>query len=290
MIKFKLAFKKLRGIIKMQEMRILPGQVAFFLVLSIVPMITLFGYILTRFSISLTAITNFMGEAFPKNISEMLIPMVSGKGISVNVIFFMILGFILASNGPHSIIVASNMLYGITKTDNLRRRIKAFFLTNILVSLFLFITLVVAFGNMILKWILDFEIFRAYSSDIYNLFVLAKWPVALIFIFFTIKLIYTIAPDDKIGSRYVNNGALFTTIGWAIVTYIYSYYISNIANYGLFYGGLSNLVILMVWVYILSYILVLGIAVNASGYKIEEPVSEIIKEKALNEIIETKGV
>ena len=43
---------------------------------------------------------------------------------------------------------------------------------------------------------------------------------------------------------------------------IYSYYINHYANYSIFYGALANIVILMLWVYLLSYVFVLGLAMN----------------------------
>ena len=70
------------------------------------------------------------------------------------------------------------------------------------------------------------------------------------------------APDKKIPSKNVNGGAIFTTIGWILSTSLYSYYISHYANYSIFYGSLANIVILMLWVYLLSYIFVIGIAMN----------------------------
>jgi len=53
MDKVKLILKKLYKIIRKQEMNILPGQLAFFLVLSIIPMLTLVAYLFTTFSISI---------------------------------------------------------------------------------------------------------------------------------------------------------------------------------------------------------------------------------------------
>ncbi len=70
------------------------------------------------------------------------------------------------------------------------------------------------------------------------------------------------APDRKIPGYSTTIGALFTAIGWIGVTYIYSYYISHFANYSVFYGTLANIVILMVWVYFLSYLFVIGMAMN----------------------------
>jgi uncharacterized BrkB/YihY/UPF0761 family membrane protein len=70
------------------------------------------------------------------------------------------------------------------------------------------------------------------------------------------------APDKKLISRHVSGGALFTTVAWIGITSLYSYYIANFANYSVFYGSLANIVILMIWVYLLSYAFVIGMAMN----------------------------
>ena len=80
--------------------------------------------------------------------------------------------------------------------------------------------------------------------------------------FFIIKLVYVIAPDEKIRGKYVNRGALFTTISWLIVTVLFSYYINNIAQYNLVFGNLANIVILLLWFYLLAFIFVIGLYLN----------------------------
>lgn len=264
---FKRIIKHLWDIIGKEEMRILPGNLAFFLVLSAIPIVTLLGVIASMFSISVTTVIDFMNVTFPKEVSSLLIPFMSGTGFDINILTFMVIGFFLASNGAHSIIIASDTVYGIEPDDLLPRRLKSVILTIILVNLFIFILIVLAFGNSILSMLLSLDVLESVSYDLYQLFILLKWPVAFILIFFTIKLLYTIAPDKKIPSKYMNRGAIFTTLGWVIVTAIYSYYVSHFASYDIFYGGLSNIIILMMWIYILSYILVIGIAINANTYQ-----------------------
>ena len=83
-------------------------------------------------------------------------------------------------------------------------------------------------------------------------------------------MIYTIAPDFNLRSKYVNRGGIFATFGIIIATAIYSYYINHIARYDIFYGSLSNIVILLIFCYFISYIIVLGIAINNSYYVIEK--------------------
>lgn len=258
--------KNFYDIICKQEMRILPGNVAFFLVLSIFPVVTLAGLITSKFSISLTEAANIL-EGIPKEVVEILMPFFQ-KNTADNIFFFLILGFILASNGPHAIILASNALYNIENKDYLSRRIKALFMTILLIVLFLFIILVLSFGNTILKFILGLSILEPIENNIYNIFLLFKWPVAFVIIFIFVKLLYTIAPDKMISSKHVNKGAFFTTFGWMLVTAIYSYYANNLANYSTMYGNISSIIVLMMWIYILSYILILGIAINTNEYNL----------------------
>jgi membrane protein len=269
MIKVKRILKKILAITKKEEMNVLPGEIAFFLVLSIVPTIALIGFILSQFSLSVDSLVNFMKQSFPKEAYEIFVPMISGKGIDANVITFMIFGFLIASNGPYSIIVASNMLYGFKADDYLKQRIKAVFMTILLVMLFTVISFLIGFSGLIFKTILSLDILENFTKQIYYILLVIKLPISFIIVFFLVKMLYTMAPDTPIPSKYVNNGALFTTIGWSLVTIIYSYYVENFTNYDIFYGGLSNIIIMMMWIYILSYILVMGIVVNTTSYENE---------------------
>lgn len=267
MKKIKTLIKNLYQVTMKPEMRVLPGNLAFFFVLSIVPIITLIGFIASYFSISIDSLVDFLLSTLPREVTKILLPFIEGKGIDGNVVFYMITGFIVASNGAHSLILTSNILYDIPHSEFLKRRIKALFLTILMVSLFFFVVVFLAFGNIIVKFILDLEFMKQVSKSVYYLFVFLKWPIAFFFIFFLVKMIYTMAPDERIPSRYVNNGAIFTTLAWSLVTAIYSYYVAHFSNYDIFYGSLSNIIVLMMWIYILSYILVVGIAINTEGYK-----------------------
>ena len=95
-----------------------------------------------------------------------------------------------------------------------------------------------------------------------------KYPISFILVFLAIKLLYIMAPDKKIEPRQVNYGAIFTSFSWIVVTQIYSLYVENFSNYGNLYGSLSNLLVLMWWIYILSYIFVLGIGLNVTKYQL----------------------
>lgn len=267
MHKIKDYIKKLYDIIVIPSMSYLPGNIAFFLVLSIFPILTLTGVIASSFSINVDSIINMIGNALPSNVANILSAFIQGKGFDTHIGIFMIIGFFLASNGADAIILASNNLYGFPNSDYVKRRIKAIFLIILIILLFIFMLGFLAFGNHILELLLQLIKDKTIVSIISSLFNILKWPFSIFVIFFNVKLIYTIAPDWKILSKHTTKGAIFTTIGWILAIQAYSYWVSNFSNYDIFYGSLSNIVILMLLTYIISYILVIGIAINVRSYE-----------------------
>ena len=101
------------------------------------------------------------------------------------------------------------------------------------------------------------------EKDLTIIYNLIRWTLTFLLIYLNLKLIYTIAISNKIESKTTTYGALFTTIVWTIATAIFSYYLRFFANYNVIYGNLSSIIILMMWVYIISYVFVMGIAINS---------------------------
>lgn len=263
-------FKNLFKIISQQDLRILPGSIAFFLVMSIVPALLLAVLICSKMSISIETILDTFNEIIPKDVSNLLTPIITNIKVDNLSGWYIIFGLILASNGTHSIILASNTLYGVENKGYIYRRIKSLIMIVAVSIVFVFIVFVLGFGNSILKFVLSLNAFKEIGPDIYNTFIVLKWPIAIIIIAILIKVLYTLAPDKKIPSKFVNKGVIFTTIGWVLATALYSYYANNIANYSLIYGSLSSIIVLMIWFYAMAYILVIGIAINTNIYELDE--------------------
>lgn len=258
--RFKKFLNNFFTVLKRPEMLVLPGQLAFFFILSVVPMLTLISYGVTSFNLSLEVVESFLTKSFGSEIANMLIPEVSNVSISFGFMFTILFGFFIASNGASSIIITSNTIYGIKDKGFLARKIKSMIMTVFLVLLFLFILLVPLFGESIIR-IAD-SINSASKDSVTQVIRILNGPISWFIIFFFIKLLYTMAPDKKIASNRTTYGALFTSIGWIISTAIYSFYINNYANYSIFYGSLTNIIILMLWTYLLAFIFTIGLALN----------------------------
>lgn len=268
--KIKIFFKTLYEVVNRPEMEVLPGHLAFYFMMMLIPLLTLLGSILTNFELVSTSISQVIYGHLPSSIAEIVISVSRQDVSSLSLWIILIPTLILASNGTYSMIITSNSVYKVRPKGNvilayIKDRTKAFIMLVVLIFIFLFLILVPTLGNVIFKIIGNIVTNEnIVNNTYYILFKILKYPVTFLFVFLSIKVLYVMAPDTKIKMKDTNIGAFFTSLTWVIVTLGYSYYIQYFSSYETFYGGLSSLLFLMLWIYLLSYMFVLGIALNAS--------------------------
>lgn len=249
-------------VLERPEMKVLPGNLAFSFVLSLVPTLTLLTYVATILKFDVSFINDFMTKAFSSEFADLLIGASTVIKADFNFVVTLIVGYVIASNGASSLITSSNMIYGIKNDNVLKRRIKAFIMILIIILLFIFLLIFNVFGNKIIEMFKLMNISKELIVNITLIISVLKGPISWFIIFLFIKILFTMAPDKKIQAREVNKGAIFTTIAFTIVTYIYSIYVTHFARYNVFYGNLASIVVLMIWFYLLSYIITIGLALN----------------------------
>lgn len=255
--------KKIIKIIRKPVMSILPGQLAFSFVLTIIPVLALIAIISSTFSISLDTITKAITDNFPSAVSDLLLPLINGRGFDISILVYLFTAFWLASTGAYSVITASDVIYNIRKKNEVEKRIKSIIMTFFIITLVLFMIVIPAFGDFIFEFIASLKVFSKFKKEILAIYYILKYPLSFIFIYIIIKILYTIAPSKEIPSKSVTMGSLFTTVMWMIATQIYSFWVANVAHYDIFYGSISNIIILLMWVYILAYIFVIGLVLNS---------------------------
>ncbi len=249
--------KKAYKILTKPEIGILPGQLAFFILLSLVPIITLSGYVCGIFGIHVEMLVELIREYVPSG-ADFLVPYIVGHNIDFKLAIMFIWMFYLASNGFNSIILASNQVYGISKSNWFKRRIKAVLMTISMILLLIVILLFPVFGDKLNELFVSLN-FR----EIATIIEVIKTPFIWFIIFLVVKLLYIVSPDRVRKGSNVNIGSLFTTVGWIVVTYIYRFLATNIATYNIFYGALSTIALLMLWFYFISVIFVIGMILNS---------------------------
>jgi len=253
--------------IKRPEMEVLPGNLAFFFMMMIIPLLTILGLIISNLNVGTPSVYDALVKNFPNNIADLIISISgeSSSGIGIFVLLFSSL--LLASNGTYSMIVTSNSIYGIKKSSYIKNKIKSIILMIILIVLFTLLLFIPMFNSKLINFIGDLLHTDFASSLLVNIYHILKYPVMFVLVFIFIEILYRYSPSDKTKRRTVY-GAIFSSFLLIVTTFIYSFYIEHFSTFENFYGGISSILCLMIYLNLVSYIFVLGMSINYAREKV----------------------
>lgn len=110
------------------------------------------------------------------------------------------------------------------------------------------------------------RLFSQYMGPGYNLSLLfqaVRYTIPVACIFFFLLLIYKVMPGVDMYTSDAVPGTIFAMVAWTVVSMILSRYISIASNLTLFYGSMSVIVILLIWLFMTGAVLVYGAQLNA---------------------------
>ncbi len=93
---------------------------------------------------------------------------------------------------------------------------------------------------------------------------IAKVLFFIVLSYFTTAILYYFGTKEGKQARFFSIGALVTTILFLLTSYLFGIYVEKFARYNELYGALGGLLILMVYIWLNSNILLLGFELNAS--------------------------
>jgi membrane protein len=165
--------------------------------------------------------------------------------------------------------------YQLPKTWGIvKERLIAFGLTVMAGIPLTFATILVAFGNQIEARLSVFA-GQEISPYVELLWTMIRWLIATATSIAVMQLIYHNAVPRTLKWHTVLPGAALATAVWFPATIGFGYYVRNFAAYSLFYGSLATPIVLLVWLYIISVIVLIGAEFNALVYpRAVQPVKE----------------
>ena len=118
----------------------------------------------------------------------------------------------------------------------------------------------VVFGNVLLCGAPGAECRSPAANALLHALRLALPLVTMTLIF---SLLYAVIPNRRQTFRQVLPGAAFASVAWALASLGFSFYVDRFADYARHYGSLGGVMILLVWLYLSSVVLLVGSEINA---------------------------
>lgn len=168
----------------------------------------------------------------------------------------------LMANGVNALFSGFQNSYHTKITANFLKQYITAFCVALLMALFLFLA-VIAIPLVEVYVIQNLENFGVISNELMGMQI-AKY-VIFTFMFYTIiAMFYYFGSPEKNSRRYFTPGAALSTVLFLITTYLFGVYVENFAQYNELYGSIGAILILMLYIWLNSNILLLGYELNAS--------------------------
>ncbi len=90
-----------------------------------------------------------------------------------------------------------------------------------------------------------------------------RLPVAGLVMMFLWALLYYVLPDVEQSFRFITPGSVIGVVLWVIASWGFSRYVSNFGSYDKTYGALGGVIVLLLWMWISSLVLLVGAETNA---------------------------
>ena len=235
------------------------AQCAFYFMLSLFPFLFLTTHFAVLFSISNDSILNAIRYAFPKTIYNLIVYNFHTLQLENNKLTFYL--YIILALWSSSLFINS-LKNSINFSTHIKSK-KNFIYNRFLSVIFTLISAVIISGTLFIT--LAASILLRYLSTYLKLdglgFFITK-SVSFFTVIIDLILLYMFLPINRIKFKTAIPGALFSAIGIIAASNIYSFYINNIANPSKLYGALGSIIMLMIWLYIISFILITGGIIN----------------------------
>ncbi len=249
---------------KENEVPALAAQLSYYLILAFFPflifLVTLAGYTPLTGEEVLSDLSVLLPENTYRTVIEIvreISVMRSGTLLS----FSMLAALWIASNGMYAVIRGINKAYGCRESRPFWkvRSIALLYTAGLALLIILtFVTLV--FGKILARYLFITTGYRMLFNPVWKTVRVAFPIVSLMLVF---SALYHILPDKRLSFRGVLPGTAVATVLWIAISLGFSFYVNSFNSFSRMYGSIGGIMVLLVWLYWSSVIILLGGEINA---------------------------
>ena len=240
------------------------GFLAYNLMLAFVPFLMFLLTLIGLSNLDVNQVLEALSYILPIKAYDLIkytvIEVLKGQGTGI-VWITIFLAIWAASNGFGAVIRGMNRAYGVReKRGDISRVVRSIASTVILALLIILTMVLLVFGDVIKNFVITYIPVSNFITMLWDLmrYIILVFMMVVIFV-----TIYKYTPAKKVSWVEAFPGAFLTSLGWLIFSSCFAFYVNTFSNYSRLYGSLGAIFILMTWLYLSSFIILLGGEVNA---------------------------
>jgi membrane protein len=235
------------------------GSLTFFAVLAIFP------FLLFLVSLASLVIDPAEAEALIEEVGRVAPPAVTsilgeriralGGDRNLGLLTFSAVGAVwAASGGIDALTRALNIAYGVEES-------RPWWKARALAIVMTLVTTVIAVVSMLLAIALP-PVAEAIGGPLGAALLWLRLPAAGLLMMFLWALLYWALPDVEQKFRLISPGSVVGVLVWLLASWAFSWYVRSFGNYEATYGALGGVIVLLLWMWISSQVVLLGAEIN----------------------------
>lgn len=242
------------------------AQSAYFFMLCMIPIILLLLTLVQYTPVTKADVMTAVIQVFPSSVDSLITSIVNQVyNQSTGVIpITIIVALWSAGKGVLAVTSGLNCVYKCIETRNyIFLRIRATLYTVMFILVIILLLVLSVFGNSLQILIAEHvPILANVTERLIEARIIITPAVMVVFSL----LLYKFLPNRKDRFRKQLPGAVFTAIGWMVISWIFSVYVDVFKGFSSMYGSLTTIVLIMLWMYFCMYCILLGGSLNVMMY------------------------
>jgi membrane protein len=181
--------------------------------------------------------------------------------------FVFILSIFLMSNGVNAIFTGFEFSYHTKINRTIIRQYIAAVGVAIIIAMLLLIAVI---ATVYFSFVIDQFTSIGVVGDSLVLARYGRFAILIIVLIFGISILYYFGTREGRKTRFLSPGSFFTAALIILTTYLFSIYVENFSAYNKLYGSIGALLILMLYIWLNSNILLLGFELNGALYNLKQ--------------------
>lgn len=242
------------------------AQSAYFFILCMIPIILILLTMVKYTPITKADIMTAVIQVFPATVDATMTSIINEVyNHSVGILSVtVVVALWSAGKGVLSLSTGLNCVYKCHETRNyLYLRLRATLYTVLFILVIILLLVLAVFGNSLSIFI---ERHIPLISGIADSLMEARTIITPAVLVLFWLLVYKFLPNRKVKMIKQLPGAVFATVGWMAVSWVFSVYLDIFEGFSSMYGSLTTIVLIMLWLYFCMYSVLLGAEVNVLFY------------------------
>ncbi len=268
-----LFLERLRREVAYDDVMGMSAQIAYYMLLSVIPFLIFVLSIISRFDFS-EGLTNLLldilSEQMPEEAANFIVDIVmrvlpTQSGETTVVSFAVSLWG--SSMAVGALITTINRAYNMRPRRNMVvQKLTALGLVLVLSAILLLAMIILLFGPQFTQTFFEF---LGLADDSNTFWTSIRLPLAGLLAFIALAILYFYAPEARQRFKHILPGSITAAVLWLAASSAFRLFVAQFGNYNATYGSLAAVVILLAYFWLTGFIFLLGAEINAMMKRVE---------------------